>query len=146
MSGKGKAFAALLVLIGAAYCGHDSNNLTGPVSAAPMASVAGMWSGTYKSNSSSCPATAMTITLTQNGSAVTGVWTSNSTCGPHGSFKATMAGDTLTGNIDMVGCTGGAVNGHVSGNALSISIGDFYRPIVTADQVLMEGGNASLSR
>ena len=145
MSGKAKAFAAVLVLIGAAYCGKDSNTMTGPAVAAPMASVAGTWSGTYRSNASTCPAAPMTISLTQNGMAVSGVWTTNA-CGPRGSFRATMAGDTLTGKIDMVGCTGGAVNGHVSGNALSISIGDFYRPIVTGDQVLMEGGNASLSR
>lgn len=145
MTGKGKAIATVLVLFGTAFCGKDSNTMTGPASAAPMASVAGTWSGHYTSNDVSCPATPMTITLSQNGTAVSGAW-STSACGPHGSFIATMAGNTMTGRIDMVGCTGGAVNGQLNGNALSISIGDFYRPIVTANQVLMEGGQAALSR
>ncbi len=145
MTAKGKAIATVLVLFGTAFCGKDSNTMTGPASAVPMASVAGTWSGSYASNDPSCPATPMTVTLSQNGTAVTGAW-STSACGPHGSFTATMAGNTLTGKIDMLGCTGGAVNGQVTGNALSISIGDFYRPIVTANQVLMEGGQAALSR
>ena len=144
MSDKAKVLSAVLVLLGAAFCGHDSNSVTGPA-AAPMASVAGTWSGTYTSNDRSCPAAPMTIVLAQNGTNVTGTWSTNS-CGPHGSFKATMAGDTLTGNIDMLGCTGGGLTGHVSGNALSVSIGDFYRPIVMGNQVLMEGGAATLSR
>ena len=145
MTGKGKAIATVLVLFGTAFCGKDSNTMTGPASAVPMASVAGTWSGNYTSNDRSCPATPMTVTLSQNGTAVSGAW-STSACGPHGSFTATMAGNTLAGKIDMVGCTGGAVNGQVTGNALSISVGDFYRPIVTANQVLMEGGQAALSR
>jgi len=145
MNGRGKAIATVLVLFGTAFCGKDSNTVTGPASTVPMASVAGTWSGNYTSNDRSCPATPMTITLSQNGTAVTGAWSTNN-CGPHGTFKATMAGDTLSGNIDMIGCTGGAVMGHVSASALSISIGDFYRPIVTANQVLMEGGEATLSR
>ncbi len=145
MIGKGKVLSAVLILSGAAYCGHDSNTMTGPASAAPMASAAGTWSGTYASNSPSCPATPMTVTLAQSGATVTGNWTT-SACGPHGFFKATISGNQLTGNIDMGGCTGGGVLGHINGNALSLSIGDFYRPLVTENQVLMEGGSASLSR
>jgi hypothetical protein len=145
MTGKGKAIATVLVLFGTAFCGKDSNTMTGPSSAVPMASVAGTWSGNYTSNDRSCPATPMTVTLSQNGASVIGAWSTNA-CGPHGSFTATMAGNMLTGKIDMVGCTGGAVNGQVTGNALSISIGDFYRPLVTGGEVLMEGGRATLSR
>lgn len=145
MTGKGKVLSTVFVLLGAAYCGHDSNSMTGPAAAAPMASVAGTWSGTYTSNSPSCPATPMAVTLDQNGTTVTGNW-STSACGPHGVFKATVSGSQLTGNIDMGGCTGGGVLGQIRGNELSLSIGDFYRPLVTENQVLMEGGSATLSR
>jgi hypothetical protein len=145
MTGKGKAIGIVLVLCGTAFCGKDSNIMTGPVSAAPMASVAGTWSGTFASNDPRCPAGPMTVTLNQNGSLVTGSWVS-SACGPHGSVKATLSGDSLQGNIDMGGCTGGGVTGQVNGNSLSIAVGDFYKPLVTENQVLMEGGQATLSR
>ncbi|MGE5413661.1 MAG: hypothetical protein ACM3NW_05755 [Syntrophomonadaceae bacterium] len=87
----------------------------------------------------------MTITLAQNGATVTDNWTTSAR-GPHGLLKATVAGNQLTGSIDMGGCTGGGVLGHLNGNALTLSIGDFYRPLVTENQVLMEGGAANLSR
>jgi hypothetical protein len=146
MTGKAKALIGVLALLSAAYCGKDSNTMTGPVSAAPMASVAGTWSGTFSSNDPGCAAGPMTVTLSQNGNQVTGNWTTTSACGPHGFFKATVSGDSLTGNIDMGGCTGGGVSGQISGNSLSIAVGDFYRPLVTENQVLMEGGSATLSR
>ena len=145
MTGKGKALAIVLVLFGTAFCGKDSNTMTGPVSAAPMASVAGTWSGTFASSDPRCAAGPMTVTLTQNGNQVTGNWVSTS-CGPYGFFKATVSGNSLTGNIDMGGCEGGGVMGQVSGNALSLSIGDFYKPLVTENQVLMVGGSATLNR
>jgi hypothetical protein len=145
MTGKASVLSAVLVLLGAAFCGHDSNTMTGPASSAPLASVAGTWSGTYDSNTSSCPPAPMTITLAQNGATVTGAW-STSACGPHGFLKATVSGNQLTGNIDMGGCTGGSVLGQINGNALSLSIGDFYKPLVTENTVLMEGGSANLSR
>lgn len=145
MTGKGKVLSTIVVLLGAVSCGHDSNSVTGPVSAAPMASVAGTWSGTYASNSPSCPASPMTVTLTQSGDLATGEFDTNS-CGPHGFFKATVSGNTLQGSIAMAGCTGGSLSGHVSGGVLSVAIGDFYRPLVTENQVLMEGGSATLSR
>ena len=144
MTGKRKALSAAFVLLGATYCGHDSNTMTGPV-AAPAANVAGTWSGTFASKARGCPVAPMTVTLAQNGALVTGEWTTNE-CGPHGFFKATMSGNSLTGNIDMGGCTGGGVLGEVNGNALSLSIGDFYQPLVTENQVRMEGGMATLSR
>jgi hypothetical protein len=145
MIGKARALAVVAVLFGTAFCGKDSNTMTGPVNAAPMASVAGTWSGTYSSATSSCPAAPMTMTLAQNGNAVTGNFATNS-CGPHGAFKATMSGNALTGSIDMTGCTGGSVSGHVDGGVLSLSVGDFYRPLVTTTEVLMEGGTATLTR
>ena len=144
MTGKGKALAAV-VLFGTAFCGKDSNTVTAPVSAAPMASVAGTWTGTYSSAAASCPAAPMTMTLAQDGATVTGNFATNS-CGPHGSFRATLSGNALTGKIDMLGCTGGSVSGHVDGGMLSLAVGDFYRPLVTANEVLMEGVTATLSR
>jgi hypothetical protein len=144
MTGKGKALMAV-VLFGTAFCGKDSNTVTAPVSAAPMASVAGTWSGTYSSATSTCPAAPMTMTLAQDGAMVTGDFVTNS-CGPRGVFKATLAGNTLTGSIAMAGCTGGSVSGHVDGGVLSLAVGDFYRPLVTVNEVLMEGGTATLSR
>ena len=145
MAGKGKAFATILVLFGTAFCGKDSNTVTAPVSAAPMANVAGTWSGSFASTDRRCPAGPMTVTLSQHGSLVTGDFVTTA-CGPHGFFKATLSGESMTGNIDMGGCTGGGVLGEVHGNALSLSIGDFYKPLVTENQVLMEGGRATLSR
>lgn len=144
MTGKRTALSAAFVLLGAAYCGHDSNTMTGPV-AAPAANVAGTWSGTFASLARNCPATPMTVTLTQNGGTVAGEWATND-CGPHGFFRATLSGNSLTGRIEMAGCTGGGVMGELNGNVLSLSIGDFYRPLVTENQVLIEGGQATLSR
>jgi len=144
MTANGKTIATVFVLIGTAFCGKDSNTVTAPV-AAPMANVAGTWSGTYMSNDPRCAEGPMTVTLTQNGSLVTGNFVTTA-CGPHGFFKATLSGESMTGNIDMGGCTGGGVLGEVHGNALSIAVGDFYRPLVTENQVLMEGGQATLSR
>jgi len=45
-----------------------------------------------------------------------------------------------------LGCTGGGVSGHLAGGVLSLAIGDFYRPLVTENEVLMQGGAATLSR
>ena len=75
----------------------------------------------------------------------TGNVTTNA-CGPHGFFKATMSGNSLTGSIDMGGCTGGGVMGQIDGAVLSLAIGDFYKPLVTENQVVMEGGSATLQR
>ena len=145
MTGKAKALIGVLALLGAAYCGKDSNTMTGPVSVAPMASVAGTWSGTYSSNDPACASTPMTVTLVQNGGNVTGAWVT-SRCGPNGALKATISGDSLTGSIEVRGCSGGGVSGHLAGGVLSLAIGDFYRPLVMQDQVMMQGGAATLSR
>ena len=36
--------------------------------------------------------------------------------------------------------------GHVQGGMMSLTIGDFYKPLVTDAEVVMEGGAATLSR
>ena len=145
MSGKGKAVLAALATIAAfaVSCGKDSNTVASPNTLSAM-SVAGTWSGTYSSNTSSCAATPMTITIQQNGSRLTGQVVSESACAPHGALHGNVSGNMVTGNIDMQGCTGGGISGQVSNGVLSLAVGDFYRPLVTEQQVLMQGGAATL--
>ena len=138
----GRALASLVLLLAASLACKDSNSMTGPVAAPAVAST---WTGTYSSKAPSCPATPVTITLAQNAAQVTGSVTTNA-CGPHGFFKATVSGNSLTGNIDLGGCTGGGVLGEIHGDALSLSIGDFYQPLVTEDKVVIVGGAVALSR
>lgn len=146
MSGKGKAVLAALATISAlaiVSCGKDSNTVAAP-SVSAM-SVAGTWSGTYSSNSTSCPATPMTITIQQSGTTLTGhVVSGGSACAPQGGLKGSISGNMMTGNINMEGCTGGGITGNVSNGVLTLAVGDFYRPLVTEQQVLMQGGAATL--
>jgi hypothetical protein len=146
MSGKGKAVLAALVTISAfaVSCGKDSNMVAAPTNSLASMSVAGTWSGTYASISSSCPATPMTITIQQNGATLVGNVTAANSCAPHGVMKATMSGSAVMGNIEMIGCTGGALSGQVINGVLAFGVGDFYKPLVTEQQVLMQGGNATL--
>jgi hypothetical protein len=145
MSGKGKAVLAALTTIAAfaVSCGKDSNTVASPNTLSAM-SVAGTWSGTYSSNSTSCAAAPMTITIQQSGTRLTGQVVAAGTCVPHGGLKGTISGNMVTGNIDMQGCTGGGVSGQVSNGVLTLAVGDFYRPLVTEQQVLMQGGAATL--
>jgi hypothetical protein len=142
-SGRSLLFAAVLLSSGLAC--KDSNTMAGPAVAPGAASLAGTWTGTYSSKAPSCPATPVTIDLTQDGASVTGSVTTNA-CGPHGFFKATVSGNSLTGNIDLGGCTGGGVLGEIHGNVLSLSIADFYQPLVTEDKVVIVGGAVTLNR
>ena len=145
MSGKGKAVLAALATIAAfaVSCGKDSNTVASPNTLSAM-SVAGTWSGTYSSNSTSCAAAPMTITIQQSGSTLTGQVVAEGTCAPHGGLKGSISGNMVIGNIDMQGCTGGGVSGQVSNGVLTLAVGDFYRPLVTEQQVLMQGGAATL--
>ena len=117
----GRALVSLVLLLAASLACKDANSMTGPVAAPAAASLAGTWTGTYSSKAPSCPAAPVTITLTQNGADVTGAVTTNA-CGPHGFFQATVSGSSVTGKIDLGGCTGGGVLGEIHGNALSLSI------------------------
>jgi len=146
MSGKGKAVLAALATISAfavSSCGKDSNTVASP-NTLSATRVAGTWSGTYSSNSTSCAAAPMTITIQQNGSTLTGQVVSQSSCAPSGGLKGSVSGNMVTGNIDMQGCTGGGISGNVNNGVLSLAVGDFYRPLVTEQQVLMQGGAATL--
>jgi hypothetical protein len=146
MSGKGKAVLAAVVTISAfaVSCGKDSTTVAGPTNNLNAMSVAGTWSGTFSSNSSSCAATPMTITIQQSGATLTGQVTAASSCAPHGFLRGTISGNMVTGSIDMTGCTGGGVGGQVSSGALTLSIGDFYRPTVSEQEASMQGGAVTL--
>ncbi|HKD17245.1 MAG TPA: hypothetical protein VKG23_05190 [Thermoanaerobaculia bacterium] len=145
MSGKGKAVLAALATIAAfaVSCGKDSNTVASPNTLSAM-SVAGTWSGTYSSNSTSCAAAPMTITIQQSGSSLSGQVTATSSCAPHGALQGNISGNMVTGAIHMQGCTGGGISGQVSNGVLTLAVGDFYRPLVTNQQVLMQGGAATL--
>ena len=144
MSGKGKAVLAAVVTISAfaASCGKDSNTVAAPTNVNAM-SVAGTWSGTFISNDKSCSNSPVTITIVQNGAKLTGNLANSSSCVPHGVLTGSISGNMVTGNIDMQGCTGGSISGQISGGVLSVSIGDFWKPLVTQN-VIMQGGAAAL--
>ena len=133
-------------LIGAAACNDSSNMVTAPAGPSSV-NVSGTWTGTF-SSAAGCSAVPMTATLTQTGNRVTGtVITSN--CGlSSGYLKASLDGHQLTGTIGMMGCTGGAVNGTVNANSsqIAFSMGDLTKPLVTGDQVIAPGGDATLTK
>ncbi|HEY1435782.1 MAG TPA: hypothetical protein VGG65_10420 [Thermoanaerobaculia bacterium] len=148
-TGRRKAFLTGFVVAGilapAPACKDSSNMVTSP-SVVAAASVTGTWTGTFRSdNTMACASAPATLTLQQTGANVTGT-ISTSSCGPNGTFKGTVQGTQLMGSVEMLGCSGGAVNGMISGSGMSVTVGDLYRPIVTGNQVVASGGGASLSR
>ena len=124
----------------------DSNAVTAPVSS-PMAAVnvAGTWTGRFHSDSNACASSQISVTLAQSGAAVTGTLSGGS-CGTSGVLRGSVSGNRLTGNVEMLGCTGGGVSATLSGSGLILEIGDLTRPLVTGQQVVMYGGSASLQR
>jgi hypothetical protein len=124
-------------------CKGSSNTVTGPMPA--VTSVAGTWTGTYQSNEMSCASAPVTLTLQQSGADVTGT-ISTSSCGPNGSFRGRVQGNQLMGSVDMLGCTGGGVNGQISASGMSLAVAELYRPLVTGNQVVAAGGAATLRR
>jgi hypothetical protein len=141
--GTGLVVVGVLTL--ALACKDSSNMVTAPQVAPAAASVAGTWTGTFNSDSNACASSQLTATFTQNGSQVSGTLTGTS-CGSSGVFKGSVSGNQLTGNIEMLGCSGGAVSATVSGSGLSLTVGDLTRPIVSGQEVVMYGGAASLQR
>ena len=136
------AVAALALTLGC----KDSNAVSAPVTS-PMAdaNVAGTWSGVFQSDSNACANSQLTATFQQSGSQVTGTIRGTS-CGSSGAFKGMVSGNTLTGSIEMLGCSGGAVSATLSGSSLSLTVGDLTRPIVSGNEVVMYGGAADLQR
>ena len=139
------ALAAVGALALTLACKDSSNMMTAPVASPAAANVAGTWTGTFHSDSNVCASSQLTATFQQNGSQVTGT-ISGTSCGSSGVFRGMVSGNELTGNIEMLGCSGGAVSATVSGSSLSLSVGDLTRPIVSGTEVVMYGGAASLQR
>ena len=67
-------------------------------------------------------------------------------CGIAGSVSGTVEGNVFVGKVSMIGCTGGAVSGTMDGDALTLSVGEFHKPLVTGDQEVLPGGSVSLRR
>ena len=141
----GTGLVAVGVLILVVACKDSSNMMTAPVAAPAVANVAGTWTGTFHSDSNACASSQLTATFQQSGAQVTGTL-SGTSCGSSGVFKGMVSGNQLTGSIEMLGCSGGAVSATISGSGLSLSVGDLTRPIVSGTEVVMYGGAASLQR
>jgi hypothetical protein len=141
-----RAAISVGVALAALAC-QNSNSVTGPPSGtvAPASSIAGSWNGTFAPDSSGCGNSSASATFQQNGSQVTGSLRT-SDCGIAGYFSGTLSGNMLTGSIKMDGCVGGGVSGTVNGSAMSLSIGDLTKPLITGDTPVMTGGIVTLGR
>jgi hypothetical protein len=126
---------------------RDSNSVAGPSNGTASAmNVSGTWSGTFQPNDSAqCGRSGATATFQQQGANLTGNLTT-SACGVGGYFRGTIQGNTITGRIEMAGCTGGAVTGTVGASGLSLSVADLMKPLVLGDTPAMAGGMANLTR
>ena len=146
-TGRAAVLAAAVLAFVASGC-KDSNSVAGPGAAMPAAaaaSVVGTWTGTFQPDSPKCTASSATAEFQQTGTRVTGTF-STASCGISGIFEGTMTGNQLVGKIAMQGCTGGGVAGNVNGPAVSLTVGDLTKPLVTGDEIVMYGGVLSLHR
>lgn len=141
----GVAVGAALALICAACNGKDA--VTAPSAPAGGAStnVAGTWSGSFQSYSSGCSGSSVSARLEQDGSDVKGSFISEG-CGIRGTFRGTVAARMLTGRVEMSGCRGGVVTGTLNGSALTMTVGDFTKPVLYGDAIVAYGGTANLQR
>jgi hypothetical protein len=135
------AAAAVFVLLPLGC--NESNTIAGP-STSMGANLAGTWAGTYQSYGA-CGAAPASATLEQQGSQVTGIFRAAS-CDIGGTLRGTVQGNVFMGRVNMTGCTGGAVSGTMSGASLTLTVGDFYKALVTGDQEVMPGGTVTLQR
>ena len=139
------AAAACVSAIATAGC-NDSNTMTAPGPMTTGANVAGTWAGEFQSDSPAlCSGSAATASFTQNGTVVTGSFQATG-CGINGTFKGTVDGTYLTGSVNMMGCTGGAVSGTMTSTGLQFTIGEFKKPLVTGDRPVYPGGTVTFSR
>jgi hypothetical protein len=138
------AAAATVTLLFAAC--KDSNSMTAPSPASSASvNVAGTWTGSFQSYATACSGSVVSATFEQHGSEVTGLVAADA-CGIRGAFQGVVTGTTLSGHVEMQGCTGGAVLGTASASGVSITIGDFTRPVVSGDAIVIPGGATSLHR
>jgi hypothetical protein len=150
MRASARIFASLLVAVAVSALGiacHDSNEVTGGGMA--VADLSGSWSGQYDANvptlCSNGTAAAATLSITQTGNQVVGVFKAQG-CGIGGGFRGTLRGNMLTGAIDMMGCTGGGVSGQLDNGALSFTVGDFNKGLINGDVEVMPGGFVRMQR
>lgn len=139
------ASAAVVALVASAGC-NDSNAVTSPGPMATGANVAGTWTGDFQSDDPAmCSGSSATASLTQQGNVVTGSFTATG-CGIEGTFRGTVDGHYLTGSVNMMGCTGGAVSATVTSSGLQMTVAEFKKPLVTGDLPVYPGGSVSFSR
>ena len=144
-AGRTFAAAAIASLV-AVGCGKDSNTVAGPAATSPTAmNVAGTWTGSFVSGSALCSSTPVTATLEQSGTNITGRMEAPA-CGVSGSFRGSLDGGMVTGYFNMPGCVGGATAGEVDGSAMSLTIDDLRKPLVTGDRIILPGGSVTLHR
>ena len=147
---RAKRFAFLAALACAAVMAstgcNDSNDVTSPGGMGTATNVAGTWMGDFQSDSPSlCSGSAATASFTQSGTRVTGSFQATG-CGIDGTFKGTVDGTHLTGSVNMMGCTGGAVSGTMTAAGMQFTVGEFKKPLVTGDNPVYPGGTVSFSR
>ena len=119
--------------------------MTAPVASPAVANVAGTWTGTFHSDSNACASSHAHGDVPAerrpgHRHAVRHVLRQLGRLQGHGERQS------ADGNIEMLGCSGGAVSATISGSGLSLSVGDLTRPIVSGTEVVMYGGAASLQR
>ena len=135
--------AIVLIPIGC----QGSATVTGPpLATAPASSIAGAWSGTFRSDDTAgCGSSSAMATFQQDGANVTGS-VSTSSCGVTGYFKGTVQGNMVYGAVAMDGCIGGGASGVINGSELTLSIADLTKPLVTGDKTIMYGGVVTFHR
>lgn len=134
-----------LTLLGLSCSGSDSVTNPSPAMPAASANIAGTWTGTIQSDVQACSGSPVTATLEQHGSDVKGTLAADK-CGIHGGFFGTLSGSSLTGRVEMSGCTGGVVLGSANASTVTMSIGDFWRQATSGDEVIMPGGAVTFHR
>jgi hypothetical protein len=143
----GGLFAAVAIAsLVAVGCSGDSSTVAGPAAMSPAGTnVAGTWTGSFASGSALCSSAAVTATLEQNGTEITGQMAAPD-CGVSGSFRGSLDGALVTGYFNMPGCVGGSTAGQVNGSAMSLTIDDLRKPLVTGDRIILPGGTLNLRR
>jgi hypothetical protein len=136
--------AALSILVTAC---NESNDVAGPGPVAVGADLSGEWSGQFDSNVPSlCTGGGQaSASLTQTGNEVRGFFKASG-CGISGAFRGTVHGQTVTGSVEMLGCTGGGLSGRLENGVLTIGIADFTKELVSGDAEVFPGGQVRLQR
>ena len=97
------------------------------------------------SNSERGPSGTASATFVQSGDRVDGPFQALA-CGVDGTFHGRVSGNTLTGTVGMLGCTGGTVTGHLDNGALSLTITDFRKDLIAGDVEVLPGGQVTMQR